>query len=130
MTLLYLDCDEFKAINDRHGHPARNRLLARIAATLTENTRAMDVVGRLGGDEFAVLLVETTSELGTEVAARLQRAMRSVLGPEAPAVTFSIGAMTFDSPPANPTEALRVADALMYEAKRAGKDRVVHAIAG
>ena len=128
LPLLYLDCDEFKAVNDRMAHPTRNRLLARIAATLKENIRALDVVARLGGDKFAVLLVETPAGRGDEVAARLQKAMRFVLGPAAPSVTFSIGAMTFDSPPTSPTEAFRVADALMYEAKRAGKDRMVHAV--
>jgi diguanylate cyclase (GGDEF)-like protein len=130
MTLLYLDCDEFKTINDSFGHSAGNRLLTHIAAILRENTRASDVVGRLGGDEFAVVLVETPTERSAEVVARLQAATRSALGPEAPAVTFSIGAITFDSPPTNPNEAIRVADALMYEAKRGGKDRVVHATVG
>jgi len=130
MTLLYLDCDEFKAVNDRMGHSAGNRLLARIAAILKENTRASDVLGRLGGDEFAVVLAETPAERSAEVVARLQAATRSALGPEAPAVTFSIGAVTFDIPPTSPNEAIRVADALMYEAKLGGKDRVVHATVG
>jgi diguanylate cyclase (GGDEF)-like protein len=130
MTLLYLDCDEFRTINDSFGHSAGNRLLTHIAAILRENTRASDVVGRLGGDEFAVFLAETPAERSAEVVARLQAATRSALGPEAPAVTFSIGAITFDSPPTNPNEAIRVADALMYEAKRGGKDRVVHATVG
>jgi diguanylate cyclase (GGDEF)-like protein len=130
MTLLYLDCDEFKTVNDTMGHPVGNRLLERIASILKVNTRAVDVVGRLGGDEFAVLLVETPAERGAKVVARLQQEMRSLVGPEAPAVTFSIGAITFDSPPADPTEAIRIADALMYQAKRTGKDRVVQAIAG
>jgi diguanylate cyclase (GGDEF)-like protein len=130
MTLLYLDCDEFKAVNDTMGHPAGNSLLAKIATVLKENTRAVDMVGRLGGDEFAIMLAETPAEHSAEAVARLQREMRSALRDEIPAVTFSIGAITFDSPPTNPNEAIRIADALMYEAKRAGKDRVVHAIAG
>lgn len=130
MTLLYLDCDEFKAVNDTMGHSTGNRLLARIAAVLKKSTRAVDVVGRLGGDEFAVVLAETPAERGAEVVARLQREMRTGLGPGAPAVTMSIGAITFDSPPSGPNEAVRVADALMYEAKHSGKGRVVHARAG
>jgi len=129
MTLLYLDCDGFKAVNDTRGHPAGNRLLARIAAVLQQSTRGADIVGRLGGDEFAVVLVEMASERGAEVAERLRERMSSSLGREAPFVTMSIGAITFDSPPADPTEAIRIADALMYEAKRSGKDRVVHAVA-
>jgi len=130
MTLLYLDCDEFKVVNDTMGHPAGNKLLARIAALLRESMRAVDVVGRLGGDEFAVILAQTPAERGAEVVARLRREMRSALGPGTPTVTMSIGAITFDSPPSGPNEAIRVADALMYEAKRSGKDRVVHATAG
>jgi len=130
MTLLYLDCDEFKSVNDTMGHPAGNKLLVRIAALLRESTRTVDVVGRLGGDEFAVVLPETPAERGAEVVARLQREMRSALGPEGAAVTFSIGAVTFDSPPTSPSEAICVADSLMYEAKQAGQDRVVHATVG
>jgi diguanylate cyclase (GGDEF)-like protein len=130
MTLLYLDCDEFKTVNDTMGHPGGNRLLASIAAILRENTRAADVVGRLGGDEFAVLLTDTPTEGCGETVARLQRELRAALAPGMPAVTFSIGAVTFDNAPPDPNEAIRLADSLMYEAKRAGKDRAVHANVG
>jgi diguanylate cyclase (GGDEF)-like protein len=127
MTLLYLDCDEFKTVNDTLGHPAGNRLLAAIASVLKANTRAADVVGRLGGDEFAVLLAEAPAQRSAEIVARLQRELGATMAPGMPSVTFSIGAITFDSAPPEPTEAIRIADSLMYEAKRTGKDRVVHA---
>jgi diguanylate cyclase (GGDEF)-like protein len=127
MTLLYLDCDEFKTVNDTLGHPAGNNLLVAIASILKTNTRATDVVGRLGGDEFAVMLAETPAQRSAEIVARLQQELGAALAPGVPAVTFSIGAITFDSAPSDPTEAIRIADSLMYEAKRAGKDRAVHA---
>jgi diguanylate cyclase (GGDEF)-like protein len=130
MTLLYLDCDEFKTVNDTMGHPAGNRLLATIAGILRENTRAADVVGRLGGDEFAVLLTDTPTEGCGEIVARLQRELRAALAPGMPVVTFSIGAITFDNDPPDPHEAIRLADSLMYEAKRAGKNRAVQANLG
>jgi diguanylate cyclase (GGDEF)-like protein len=127
MTLLYLDCDEFKTVNDTRGHAAGNQLLVATASVLQANTRAADVVGRLGGDEFAVMLAETAAERSAEIVARLQRELGAALAPGMPAVTFSIGAITFDSAPPDPVEAIRIADSLMYEAKRAGKDRAVHA---
>jgi diguanylate cyclase (GGDEF)-like protein len=130
MTLLYLDCDEFKTVNDTLGHPAGNDLLAAIASCLKANTRAADVVGRLGGDEFAVMLAETPAQRSAEIVARLQRELGAALAPGLPSVTVSIGAITFDSAPPGPAEAIRIADTLMYEAKRAGKDRVVHANLG
>ena len=130
MTLLYLDCDEFRAVNDRIGHLAGNRLMARISAVLKENTRESDVVGRFGGEEFAVVLAETPAQHSAEVVQRLQVATRSALGPEAKAVMFNIGAITFDNPPTSPNEAIRLARALMYESKRGRKDRVVHVTVG
>jgi diguanylate cyclase (GGDEF)-like protein len=130
LTLLYLDCDEFKTVNDTRGHAAGNQLLVATASVLKANTRAVDVVGRLGGDEFAVMLAETPAQRSAEIVARLQRELGAALAPGMPAVTFSIGAITFDGAPPDPTEALRIADSLMYEAKRAGKDRAVQASLG
>ena len=130
MTVLYVDCDEFKSINDTMGHPAGNKALARIGAILKENTRAVDTVARLGGDEFAVILVEMAAERSLEVVARLRRELQSAMTEGAWPITFSVGAVTFTTPPVDPDEAIRAADTLMYTAKRAGKDRVIHAIAG
>jgi diguanylate cyclase (GGDEF)-like protein len=130
MTVLYVDCDEFKSVNDTMGHPAGNKALARIGAILKENTRAVDTVARLGGDEFAVILVEMAAERSLEVVARLRRELQSAMTEGTWPITFSVGAVTFTTPPVGPEEAIRAADTLMYTAKRAAKDRVIHAIAG
>ena len=128
MTLAYLDCDGFKTVNDSLGHAAGNEVLAQTAMILKQNIRAGDLVGRLGGDEFAVLLVDMPAERSAEVVTRLRSQLRQTLKLNAKPVTFSIGAVTFADPPAGPNEAIRTADALMYQAKRAGKDRVVHVV--
>jgi diguanylate cyclase (GGDEF)-like protein len=83
----------------------------------------VDVVGRLGGDEFAVLLTETSADGSTSVIARLQSHLQARLGASA-GVTFSIGAVTCETPPDDVDDVIRAADAAMYRAKRAGKGRV------
>ena len=71
LTLVYVDVDEFKSINDELGHPEGDRVLRRVAALLTESLRGSDLAGRLGGDEFAVCLIESDLETGGRFLARL-----------------------------------------------------------
>ena len=72
LTLVYLDVDDFKGINDRHGHPAGDRVLRAVAAVLLDEARASDLVGRTGGDEFAACLVESEPDAGARFIARLR----------------------------------------------------------
>lgn len=124
-ALVYLDLDNFKIVNDTHGHHEGNRLLATLVTTLGEALRAQDTIARLGGDEFAVLLPETDLA-GTESAVdRALRAVRATMARNGWPVSASIGAAVFLTPPGSADDALRLADGLMYEAKRAGKDRFV-----
>ncbi len=76
-TLLYLDLDGFKAVNDHLGHAAGDAALVRVAELLVENVRATDAVGRLGGDEFAVLLLNADLDAGREKAAGLKGALEN-----------------------------------------------------
>ena len=122
--MAYLDIDDFKVVNDRQGHARGDALLVILATTLRGATRAVDVVGRLGGDEFGLLLVETDGPAAEALLARIRSALATAIAANGYAVTFSIGAATFLSPPRSVDEMMLPADQLMYEAKRAGKDAV------
>ncbi|MBZ5587563.1 MAG: diguanylate cyclase [Acidobacteriia bacterium] len=121
-SLVFADCDDFKAVNDGYGHAGGDQVLAAIARCIQEAVRDGDLVARLGGDEFAVLLPETDGGGVRAVVERLRDALRRPLGDEGISVTLSIGVATFaDSwPPVE--DALREADRLMYTAKSSGKD--------
>lgn len=120
LSLLYLDCDDFKAVNDRLGHVGGDEALAAVGRAVREAVRVHDTVARLGGDEFGVLLPEIDGPGAIALAERLRARLRD--SPASQAVTFSIGAVTFLSPPSSVDEMILRADHLMYEAKRSGKD--------
>jgi diguanylate cyclase (GGDEF)-like protein len=124
LALLYLDLDDFKVINDSHGHQTGDAVLRLVADAMRSSVRQADIVGRMGGDEFAVLMPETDSALADAAAKRLVAGLRSVFK-GTPTVTASIGVVSCSAPDANTDELLRRADQAMYEAKRTGKDRVV-----
>jgi len=124
LALLYLDLDDFKVINDSHGHQTGDAVLRLVAESMRASVRQADVVGRLGGDEFAVLMPETDSALADAAAKRLAAGLRNVFK-GTPTVTASIGVVACVAADANTDELLRRADQAMYDAKKAGKDRVV-----
>src|SRR5437773_3262590 len=124
LALLYMDLDNFKVINDTHGHQTGDAVLRLVADSMRSSVRHADVVGRLGGDEFAVLMPETDAALADAAAKRLAESLRTVFK-GTPTVTASIGVVSCRVADANTDELLRRADQAMYEAKRAGKDRVV-----
>jgi diguanylate cyclase (GGDEF)-like protein len=122
ITLLYVDCDDFKLINDRDGHAAGDEVLREVAQALQGAVRDVDFVARVGGDEFAVLLPET-DPAGAQVAVgRLQEQLSREMARRGRPVTFSIGAATFSAGLSSLEEALREADRLMYSAKTCGKN--------
>ncbi len=121
LTVVYLDCDDFKIVNDLMGHSSGDTLLVKVAATLRGATRAVDGVARLGGDEFGLLLVDADATTAATLLQRLGAALTSAMERDGWAVTFSMGAATFLTPPRSVDEMLRHADELMYEAKRTGK---------
>ena len=124
MALLYLDLDDFKVINDSHGHQTGDAVLRLVADAMRSSVRQADMVGRLGGDEFAVLMPETDAALAEAAARRLAASLRNVFR-GTPTVTASIGVVSCGTADASTDELLRRADQAMYEAKRNGKDRVV-----
>jgi diguanylate cyclase (GGDEF)-like protein len=126
VSFAYIDCDDFKQINDRFGHQTGDQLLKVVAATLTEGLRRSDVVARLGGDEFAVLLPDTPSQPAQQVFHALQAELLHRMRKHGWPVTFSIGIATFVTPPETPEELIELSDALMYAVKRNGKNMIKH----
>ena len=124
MALVYMDLDNFKVINDTHGHQTGDAVLRLVADAMRSSVRTADVVGRLGGDEFAVLMPETDAQLADAAAKRLVASLRTVFK-GTPNVTASIGVVSCAATDASTDDLLRRADQAMYDAKKAGKDRVV-----
>lgn len=127
LSLLMLDIDHFKEVNDAHGHRAGDRVLQQLARTCLEVLRTVDVVGRVGGEEFAILLPETTLEGAVEVAERLREAVgRAEVAREEGVplrITVSIGVAPL-SAGTNLDTLMSQADAALYEAKHGGRNRV------
>jgi diguanylate cyclase (GGDEF)-like protein len=132
LTLLMIDIDHFKRYNDRYGHLVGDACLKRIAAVLQAGLRrACDVVARYGGEEFACLLPECDQPAGRAKAGELCAAVAALDiphadSPTAQRVTLSVGVATLRPNGVNdPTALVAAADAALYEAKRAGRNRVV-----
>ncbi len=127
-SLILVDVDAFKEVNDRHGHPAGDEVLVGIAAALSTTVRASDTVARIGGDEFAVLLPATEREHATGIArtirARIAAASWLSVAPDV-RVTASFGVASSDEAAHDASQLLALTDARLYEAKGAGRDQVV-----
>lgn len=128
ITVAYLDIDDFKQVNDRFGHPTGDALLVWVGKTLRETLRETDAVARVGGDEFAILLPETDRDSGDTVLQKLHAVLQNRMDEHGWPVTFSIGAVTFLSPPDTLEQMVSEADRLMYTAKRGGKNRVQQSV--
>lgn len=128
LSLLMVDIDHFKRINDTHGHAAGDHALRLLAATLKESTRKDDCAGRLGGEEFALVLPGATPAVAQDIAERICKyvATLAILDREGRrfGFTVSIGLATLGPSDAKPEDLLARADAALYRAKRAGRNRV------
>lgn len=125
LTVAMADIDNFKPINDRHGHAAGDEILKEVTARLREQLRDQDVLCRWGGEEFLCLLPDTGPEAAREVVERVRREMAGK-PVETAAGTFTVK-LTFGVAPlgGDLESAIEAADQAMYEGKRAGRDRVV-----
>lgn len=123
LTLMLLDADHFKSVNDRFGHPYGDSVLKEIAALLNRCKRAEDVACRFGGEEFAVLLPDTDLASARHLADRMLRATRDHAWEKTP-VTVSIG-LAACSDACTSDDLVDHADAALYHAKRNGRNRVV-----
>lgn len=124
LTLAYIDCDNFKTVNDTLGHRQGDILLVLIADTLKQNIRSIDIAGRLGGDEFVILLPETEMEGAKVLMNRLHHILSKGVQEVSPSVTFSIGVAIFHTMPVSLDEMIHQADQLMYTAKKSGKNTI------
>jgi diguanylate cyclase (GGDEF)-like protein len=127
-TLLYIDVDDFKTVNDSSGHEAGDFVLTRIATVLKLQLRGIDIIARMGGDEFVMILPETDDQAAHKVIPRLQSSLLEEMQSRQWPVTFSIGVLTFVSVPSDADEMFRLADQLMYSAKKEGKNAICYKV--
>jgi diguanylate cyclase (GGDEF)-like protein len=125
LSLLLVDADHFKQINDTLGHQAGDVVLRTLGQLLRQNARQGDIVARYGGEEFAVILPHTAGEGASEVAWRMCRNVATRMAATVP-VTISIGAATLDPTNATADALLIAADQALYSAKNQGRNQVVH----
>jgi diguanylate cyclase (GGDEF)-like protein len=131
LSVLLVDTDHFKEINDTHSHLVGDRVLKLVAELLAEHARAADTVCRYGGDEFVVILSSADAASAAAFAERFRRRLRDraqvALSTGTVAITATVGIATFleDADARTPEDLLRLADLRLYEGKRAGRNRVV-----
>jgi diguanylate cyclase (GGDEF)-like protein len=123
-----LDVDHFKKYNDTHGHQAGDEVLARVGTVLRNSIRPYDCAARYGGEEFLVMLSATSLDRAEESAERIRKQVQAEQF-EGGSVTISIGVAEYPSQGDTAESVIGQADAALYQAKRAGRDRVVCASA-
>ncbi|HVE73691.1 MAG TPA: sensor domain-containing diguanylate cyclase [Mycobacteriales bacterium] len=125
LSLVMLDLDNFKVLNDTHGHQAGDEVLRNVAAALTTECRDFDTAARYGGEEFAVVLPGCGPEEGRTIAERLRRAVASA--PAVVPITASAGVATFPEHANDADTLVRSADDALYSSKAGGRDRTTMA---
>jgi diguanylate cyclase (GGDEF)-like protein len=128
ISLIFMDLDSFKEINDTHGHLAGSHALTEVAHVLTDNLRGEDIISRYGGDEFVVILPDTTLEVAMHIAGRLAEALAAAtflpqLG--GLKLTASFGVATYPGHAGTPRKLVQCADQAMYRAKAMGGNMAV-----
>lgn len=128
LSLCLIDIDYFKRINDLHGHPVGDDTLREVAKVLKEETRNVDIVGRYAGDEFVIIFPDTTLNDAVRLCERIRRRVSDhsfESHGQTVGCTLSIGVADFDGQRRKTSDALlEAADKCLYQAKRAGRDRV------
>ena len=128
-SIIFLDLDSFKLVNDTHGHLIGSKTLVEVARMLVSSLRDVDIISRYGGDEFVIVLPHTTVEMAYKIAARIHNDMKkhSFLTEEGLSlrITASFGVAGYPDHAKDETELLKIADQAMYTAKEMGRNRVV-----
>jgi diguanylate cyclase len=123
LSVLMMDIDHFKAINDKHGHLAGDLVLKKVSETIKENAREGDIVGRYGGEEFMIILPECTSEQGFAVAERIRKSIQESVFTDGIKVTISGGIKEYKGEAID--KLIDGADKLLYRAKNNGRNQIV-----
>lgn len=124
LSIIYLDVDNFKAVNDSLGHDAGDKLLGKVAETILKNIRSIDIAARFGGDELGIMLPETDVDGARRLAEKLKLKLNEEMRANKWPVTFSMGVATFKNVSITIDDMLHIADKLMYFAKKKGKNRI------
>ena len=126
VSLLMMDIDHFKDINDEYGHLVGDRLLEQLAELLQEELRRNDFAGRYGGEEFGITLPETGCSQSIEVAERYRQCIKDTSFEEDIDLTVSMGIATYGQSVSTVNGFLKLADTAMYHSKRNGRDQANH----
>jgi len=124
-SFVYIDVDNFKSVNDTLGHDQGDQLLKTLTKVIKDNIRDIDIIARLGGDEFGIFLPRTGSTQIPAVMNKIYSVFRQNIS-NIWKVTLSAGVLTYLTAPSTLNEMVRSADALMYKAKRDGKDKAAY----
>ena len=127
-TVVYIDLDNFKPINDKQGHSIGDLVLKAVVDTIQKQIRIADIFARFGGDEFAILLSDIGQEDAKRIVQRLRKTLLEKMDMHVWDVTFSIGALTFLTMPHSVEEMVRLTDELMYEVKLEGKNAIRYSV--
>ncbi len=127
-TVVYIDLDNFKVVNDRYGHLAGDKVLHAIVAEIRKRLRKSDMVGRLGGDEFGLFLPETGQDASQAVVKKIRAGILESMQLRKMPVTASLGVVTCEGIPKSPEILIKMADELMYSIKHHGKDGIGYSI--
>jgi diguanylate cyclase (GGDEF)-like protein len=125
LSVVMVDLDRFKKINDTYGHDAGDRALKTISQFFQKNIRDIDAIGRYGGEEFVMLIPDADKKAAFCLAERLRKELAKVKLEDLPPITISLGIATYPSDGTDIEELIKKADAAMYEAKRKGRNRAV-----
>jgi diguanylate cyclase (GGDEF)-like protein len=126
MSLIMIDLDHFKRLNDEFGHLMGDDVLRQISTIFTQNLRKVDVACRYGGEEFAIIVPETTGEDAYYVAEKLRKAIQTAVFPGVPRpVTISAGVASYPVNGEARDELIKAADEALYQAKQSGRNTVV-----
>ncbi len=128
LTVAYIDCDNFKMVNDTLGHHTGDMVLRNVASIIGEHIRAADILARLGGDEFVILFTDAQPD-GAELAiSNIRSLLLEDMKKNKWGVTFSIGMVSFVSPPPSVETMLRMADIMMYDVKKSTQNAIKHEV--